>query len=301
MARRNFRLNSRYRSLSFLATRRAAAGFLLAGFCVGVTTLAAEQIKKEIPTVAKPSLLLRNQNGAISVKTWDQNQIEIKANPSSDSTEVMIVPGDQKVTVQTHTRNDRPAGSEARVDFEIMVPREATVHVDSERGQISVENVKGDISVEGVSNSVGLSNLSGHITVRTVDGPILLKSCEGHIEARSISGDLKFIHVNASELVANTNSGRISYEGDFGSAGHYVLNNYRSPIDIVASEKASFELTARAMQGSIESDIPFRPTPAGQPFRRLSPGRFLQGLFHTGESTVQITSYSGTIRVHGPR
>ena len=305
MARRNPGYNSsrgrRYRALNFLFARRAAAGCLLAAFCAGVTTLAAEQIKKDIPTVAKPSLLLRNQNGAISVKTWDQNQIEIKANPSSDSTEVMIVPGEQKVTVQTHPRSDRALAPDARVDFEIMVPREATVRVDSERGQISVENVKGDISVEGVSNSVGLTNLSGHITVRTVDGPILLKSCEGHIEARSISGDLKFIHVNASELIANTNSGRINYEGDFGSAGHYVLNNYRSPIEIVASEKASFELTARAMQGSIESDIPFRPTPAGQAFRRLSPGRFLQGLFHNGESSVQITSYSGTIRVHGPR
>ncbi len=301
MARRNPRRNRRYHSLNFIFARRATASFLLAGFCVGVTALAAEQIKKDIPTAAKPSLLLRNQNGAISVKTWDRNQIEIKANPSSDSTEVMIVPGEQKVTVQTYPRSDRPLAPNARVDFEIMVPREASVRVDSERGQISVENVKGDISVEGVSNSVGLTNLSGHITVRTVDGPILLKSCEGHIEARSISGDLKFIHVNASELVANTNSGRINYEGDFGSAGHYVLNNYRSPIEIVASEKASFELTARAMQGSIESDIPFRPTPAGQAFRRLSPGRFLQGLFHTGESTVQITSYSGTIRVHGPR
>ena len=295
------RLQQRLRSLNFSVARRAAAGFLLFGFCVGVSALAAEQIKKDIPTVAKPSLLLRNQNGAISVKTWDQNQIEIKANPSSDLNEVMIVPGEQKVTVQTHLRSDRAVPADARVDFEIMVPREATVRVDSERGQISVENVKGDITVEGVSNSVGLTNISGHINVRTVDGPILLKSCDGHIEARSISGDLKFIHVNASELMANTNSGRISYEGDFGGPGHYELHNYRSPIEIVASDKASFELTARAMQGSIESDIPFRPTPAGQSFRRLSPGRFLQGLFHNGESTVQITSYSGTIRVHGPR
>ena len=67
MARRNPGYNSsrgrRYRALNFLFARRAAAGCLLAAFCAGVTTLAAEQIKKDIPTVAKPSLLLRNQNG----------------------------------------------------------------------------------------------------------------------------------------------------------------------------------------------------------------------------------------------
>ncbi len=267
----------------------------------GATAYSAEQIKKDIPTGARPSLLLRNQNGAISVKSWDRNQIEVRANPSSDAMEVMIIPGEQRVTVQAHARGEHAVPADARVDFEILVPREATVHVDSERGEISVENVTGDIAIEGVSNSVGLRNLSGHISVRTVDGPILLRACEGHIEARSISGDLKFLHVNASELLASTNSGRINYEGDFGSAGHYIFNNYQSPIDIVASEKASFELTARAVQGSIESDIKFRPTPIGQAFRRLTPGRFLQGLFRNGESTVLVTSYSGTIRVHGPR
>ena len=79
------------------------------------------------------------------------------------------------------------------------------------------------------------------------------------------------------------------------------MTNNRSPIDIVASDKASFELTARSMEGSIQSDIQVRPTPLGQPFRRLSPGKFLQGLIRTGDSTVQITSFSGTIRLHGPR
>ena len=270
--------------------------------CLGIVAASAQQIKRDIPTGAKPSLLLRNQNGGISVKTWDQNQIEIQAEPSSDAMEVMIVPGEQKVTVQTHVKADRVPPSASRVDFTIHVPREATVRVDSEQGKISVENVQGDVAIEGVSNSVGLSNLTGHITVRTVDGPVLLRSCEGHIEVRSIAGDLRFVGVNASELIANTNTGKISYEGDFGANGHYVLNNFRSPIDVVASSQASFELTARAMQGSIESEIPIRPTPLGQSFRqRSTPGKFLQGLFNGGDSTVQITSYSGTIRLRGPR
>ncbi|SRR5579885_1673564 len=283
------------------AARLAAAAFLASIVCVGITAAYAEQIKKDFPTGTKPSLLLRNQNGAISVKTWDQRRISIQANSSSDAIEVMIQPGEQKVTVQTHPKDGTVLPADAHVDFDIWVPRESTVHVDTERGQVAVDNVTGDISIEGVSNPILLSNISGHVSVRTVDGPILIRSSEGHIEARSISGDLKFVRVNATELVANTNSGTINYEGDFGSGGHYILNNYKSPINIIASEKASFEVTARAMEGTIESDIPLRPTPIGQHFRKLSPSKFLQGLFNTGESTVQIMSYSGTIRLHGPR
>jgi hypothetical protein len=285
---------------SSLIWARTTGALATAALCVGVSTLYAQQIKKTFPVGPKPSLMLRNQNGIISVKSWDQNQIEIQALPSSDSMEVMIIPGEQKVTVQTHHKMEGMP-SDVHVDFEIRVPREATVRVDSERGQISVENVTGDVSIEGVSNAIGLTNVSGHITVRTVDGPVLLKSSQGHIEARSISGNLKFVQVNASELVAETNSGTISYDGDFGLAGHYILKNYRSPIEVVTTDRASFELIARSVEGSIISDLAIRPTPVGTPFRRWSPSKFLQGMFRNGESTVQITSYSGTIRLRGPR
>ena len=181
------------------------------------------------------------------------------------------------------------------------MPRQATVRVDSERGEIVVKNLQGTLAIEGISTPVSLTQMKGHMTVRTVDAPILIQSSEGSINADSISGDLRFVQVNGSELVANTNSGSIRYEGDFGDGGTYVLNNYSSPIDILATAKASFDLTARAVMGLIESTLSFRPTPLGNPFRRLAPNKFLQGRFNSGASTVRVTSYSGTIRVRGPR
>jgi len=225
----------------------------------------------------------------------------VQGEPASDQMEVIIMGGEQKVSVQVHPKRERFTPKEARLDFEIRVPRQAIVRVDSERGDIVVKNLAGSVTIEGVSTPVTLSQMKGHITVRTVDGPILIQSAEGSINADSISGDLRFVQVNGSELVANTNSGAIRYEGDFGDGGTYVLNNYSSPIDIFASAKASFDLTARAVMGLIESSLSFRPTPLGNPFRRLSPNKFLQGRFNSGESTVRVTSYSGTIRVRGPR
>src|SRR3989338_5326626 len=93
--------------VNFGSTHKAEAAFLAGLLCLGATAGFAQQIKKGFPTGPKPSLLLRNQNGGISVKTWDQNQIEIQAEPSSDAMEVTIIPGEQKVTVQTHPKGDR--------------------------------------------------------------------------------------------------------------------------------------------------------------------------------------------------
>ncbi len=274
------------------------AGILLAG----AAFVSAEPIKKKFSTAANPSLSLRNHYGSIVVKSWEQNEIEIQGERSSDGMQVVILGGEQKVSVQTHPVRERISLQDARVDFQIRVPRQATVRIDSERGNLSVENIEGNVAVEAVSTVVELSHIRGHISVHTVDGPIRIQSSEGdHIEAHSISGSLKFVGVNCHELVAKTNSGAIQYEGDFGAGGNYVLNNYNSPIEIVASDKASFDFTARAVEGAIESNLVFRPIPLGVLFRRPAAGRFLQGRFQTGDSTVQVTSYSGTIRVRGPR
>ena len=272
---------------------------LAAGICLAITASAAETIDRNFPTSANPSFLLHNHTGKITIEGWDQNAISIHGEPASDAMEVIIMGGEQKVSVQVHPRREKFSSNEARLDFEIRVPRQATVRIDAERGQIVVRNLEGNLAIEGVSTEVSLSQIKGYISVRTVDGPIDIQSAGGSITADSISGNLRFFQVNGSELVANTNSGAIRYEGDFGDGGTYVLNNYSSPIDIFASTRASFDLTARAVMGIVESTLSFRPTPLGNAFRRLSPNKFLQGRFNAGESTVRVTSYSGTIRVRG--
>ena len=268
---------------------------------LGAAGAAAQTIKQNFPTSANPSFLIHNHTGNITIEGWSQDEITVQGEPASDQMEVIIMGGEQKVSIQAHPKHEGVSPKEARVDFEIHVPRQSSVRVESERGDIVVRNLDGSLAIEGVSTAVTLSQMKGRITVRTVDGPIQIQSAAGNINIDSISGDLKFVAVSGSELVANTNTGAIRYEGDFGSNGTYVLNNYSSPIDIFASAKASFDLTARAVMGQIESNLSFHPTPLGNAFRRLSPNQFLQGRFNTGESTVRITTYSGIIRVRGPR
>jgi DUF4097 and DUF4098 domain-containing protein YvlB len=273
---------------------------LAAGISLGIAS-AAEPIDRNFPTTANPSLLLHNHIGNITVEGWDQTAIEIHGQPASDIMEVIIMGGEQKVSVQVHPKSERFSSDDARLDFAIHVPRQASVRIDSESGEILVRNLEGSLTIEGVSTNVSLAQLKGHISVRTVDGSIEIQSANGSISADSISGSLRFVQVNGPELVANTNSGSIRYEGDFGNGGTYVLNNYSSPIDIFATAQASFDLTARAVMGIIESTLAFRPTPLGNAFRRLSPAKYLQGRFNSGDSTVRVTSYSGTIRVRGSR
>lgn len=265
---------------------------------LGVVAAFAEQIQQSFSTASNPSFRLHNHSGTISVRGWNQNQVEVRAEPSSPKMEVAIEGGQDKVTVETHPPREGISPEEARINFEIRVPKQAMVWLESEQGDIAVENLQGTVSVEGVSNSVVLSNINGYITVRTVDGPIVIRSSQGHIKADSITGELKFIQVDGAELSGTTDSGPISYQGNFGLGGTYVLRNYSSSINIETSKTASFDVTARSVQGSVQSALPFRPILRGNPFGQLSAEKFLQGRFNSGKSTVQVTSYSGTIRLY---
>jgi DUF4097 and DUF4098 domain-containing protein YvlB len=262
--------------------------------------LFAENIHRRIATGANPVLELRTQSGKVSVTGWDHNEIDIQGEVASDAMEVNIDGDSDKVTVQSQRRGGMRS-EDARVDLSIQVPRHTAVRLKTDRGEVSVSGVQGPVKVDGISTAVAISDVQGEIDLKTVDGPIQMIASQGSVTAESISGDMKFMRVSGAKLTANTNSGEISYEGDFGQAaghgGSYVLNSYSSPIEIIASRNASFNLTARSVQGTIQSSLTFRPTPEGNAFRRLPPGKFLQGRFNNGQANVEVNSFSGTIRL----
>ncbi len=266
---------------------------------LGLTSVYAESIRRKFATTENPVLELRTQTGKVSVTGWDQNEIEIQGESGSDAMEVSIDGSADKVSIQSHPRRERMTSEDARVDLTIQVPRHTDVRLKTDRGQVSVSNIAGPVLVDGVSTAVAISGVHGDIALKTVDGPIQMIASLGNITAESISGDMKFMRVSGASLIANTNSGEISYEGDFGQGGSYVLNSYSSPIEIIASRNASFNLTARSVQGTVQSNLTFRPTPEGIAFRRLPPGKFLQGRLNSGDANVEVNSFSGTIRLRG--
>jgi hypothetical protein len=229
------------------------------------------------------------------------------AGQSSDAMKLSAEGDAQKVTVETQPLRDKLSREEAVVNLEISVPMKSNVHVKSDRGTVEVDHiVDGSVRVDGVSTDVDLADVQGDIDVKTVDGPIQLLSSRGRIKVESISGDMKFLGVSGSEFMANTNSGTISFEGDFGASGgaggtrngNYVLSSYSSPIEVIAARTASFHVSARSAQGLIQNNLVIRPTAEGNSFRRL-PGRYVEGRFNAGDAIVEVNSFSGTIRLSG--
>jgi len=92
----------------------------------------------------------------------------------------------------------------------------------------------------------------------------------------------------------NSTSGRIRYDGDFGSGGQYSLTTHTGDIEASAPADASIDVTARSVKGKVENDFPLEPKHT--PFV-VKAGSAFAGTIGKAASSVRLLSFSGKIHL----
>jgi hypothetical protein len=92
----------------------------------------------------------------------------------------------------------------------------------------------------------------------------------------------------------NSSSGRIHYDGDFGGGGEYSLTSHTGDIEATAPAYASIDVTARSVQGQVESDFQLQPKHTSFPVKA---GSAFAGTVGKAASSVKLFSFSGKIHL----
>ncbi len=129
-----------------------------------------------------------------------------------------------------------PTTTSGRVDYEVLVPADASITLRSTSGPLRAEKLHGDIVLEGNTATVDVRDISeGHVHVKTLDGPVTLTNInDAHVEITSVSGDVALNSVNGPLVSVNSASGWIHYDGDFGGGGEYSLMTHTGDIEATA-------------------------------------------------------------------
>jgi DUF4097 and DUF4098 domain-containing protein YvlB len=263
--------------------------------CLALAALA--ETKKEFRFTVGPqaNISVDNQYGAISVKPGGNSQVVITATQRSDKTEVDNVQHGNRIEIASHLL----AGADqqnGRVDYELLIPPDATLSLRSSTGPLSAENLQGDMTLEGADAVVDVRNVSnGHVHVRTMGGPITLTDIRnGHVEISSISGAVTLKSVTGPMVQANSGSGRIFYDGDFGGGGDYKLTTHTGDIEAVVPSNTSADFRAHSMLGKVQNDLALVPQHTRYSFEE---GRAFFGTVGKAASKVVLHSFSGRIRL----
>ena len=261
-----------------------------ASFAVGET-------RKEYRFTVGPraSVSITNQYGPISVKPAASNQVMVTAILHSDKVEVDQSQSGNRVDILSHLFPGATADT-GRVDYEVLVPSDASVTLHSTTGPLHVEKLRGDVSLEGATAIVDVREISdAHVHVKTLNGPVTLTNISGgHVEITSVGGDVVLNSVSGPLVQVNSTSGRIRYDGDFGSGGEYSLTSHTGDIEASAPADASIDVTARSVRGKVENDFPLQPKHT--PFV-IKAGSAFAGTMGKAASSVKLLSFSGKIHL----
>jgi DUF4097 and DUF4098 domain-containing protein YvlB len=258
---------------------------------------AAQTTRKEMhfKVGRRASISIVNQYGPISVKPGPGKRVMVTATLYSGKVEIDQSKRGNRVSVLSHLLDGADATT-GRVDYEVLVPADASVTLHSTTGPLRVEKLRGDVILEGSTAMVDVRDVNAaHVHVKTLNGPVTLTNVsDGYVEVTSVSGDVALNAVNGAQVHVNSSSGRIHYDGDFGEAGQYSLTSHSGDIEAIAPSYASIEVVARSVQGRVENDFPLEPEHTSFVTRA---GSAFAGTVGKAASSVKLLSFSGKIHL----
>jgi DUF4097 and DUF4098 domain-containing protein YvlB len=274
------------------------AMLLTAATVLSVCISLAAETRKEFRYTVGPgaTVSIVNENGTVIVRPSTSRQVSIATILQSPKVEVDSNQNGNRITTRTHVLQKTTA-DQTRVDYEVSLPQDANVSVDSGTGQIRVENMQGNVNVEADDANVDITGATnGVVQIQSVNGKVNISNAkQSRVLVTSTGGNVQLTSVSGPKISVKTTSGNIVFDGDFDGGGAYLLMSHSGDIDVRLPSNASVDLSARSVKGAVETDFPFQKSP--HPAFQISEGRAFAGTSNSGASSVELRSFSGKIRV----
>lgn len=171
------------------------------------------------------------QNGGIRVNGWDKNEILVRAvvtgHARSEDVAQQLV---DKVKIETgrviqadvpkiKNTNWRTNNTWVSVSFEVFVPHESNLALETHNGGVKIADVAGDVDFDVLNGGVSLVNLAGNIEGSTTNGGIDLvltgDEWEGEgVDVKTTNGgvEIKVPDDYSARLETSTVNGRVKID-----------------------------------------------------------------------------------------
>ena len=203
------------------------------------------------------------------------------------SLEVRTVSGDIKITSVKSSIKCKTISGDIYLE-KIMGDTE----VNTTSGDVTIKDLKGSFEGDSVSGDMDLKKIMGNADLKTTSGEVTVHDLKGSFEAESVSGDIDVKSFSrAEEIKIETVSGDISVEGIPVPNGSYTLRSHSGTVAVVVPSESGFELQTKTSSGDIDCDFELKGYVK-------SDSQLLQGIVGKGDSTLNISTFSGDIHIN---
>ena len=175
------------------------------------------------------------------------------------------------------------------VSFEVTVPAQADVEVDTSNGEITVRGIEGEFNLDTSNGAVSLSDLIGVLNVDTSNGRIDVRGFNGVLDVETSNGAIDIAESSAS-IDARTSNGRIDFAGELVGDSH-TLRTSNGAITARVQLEAALTIDASTSIGSISSNLALTGDTEGRDWNAV--------LNAPATQTLKLRTSNGSIRIEG--
>src|SRR5579864_6777387 len=261
---------------------------------------APQRFERHFAVNGRPVVVIQNvANGRIEVKSWKNPEVVVAATQASDKIHIDSEQAGERVDVTATILDSSAPANELEANFQLTVPEETELQLRTQTGLVYVEQVMGDMTLQSVAGDIHLKEVSGYIVVRTTGGSLVCTQCAGKLDFNSVSGNAQVLQPGLTNVTLFTMSGNILFDGDFIRTGIYTMKSGKGTVEVHFSGDDSFDLKAQTATGTVDNQAEAYLKPDSHGVRHMA-SKFTKGLFGTvgsGLAKVELSSYSGTIRI----
>ncbi len=175
------------------------------------------------------------------------------------------------------------------VDFDVLVPMETRVEVDTSNGAINVEDIQGTILLDTSNGAIDVYDSSGTLTADTSNGRIEVVRFTGELRLDTSNVEMWLEQV-AGTVDAETSNGSVHYTGTPAAGGNRIRTSNGS-ITVRVPLDASIAFDASTSSGKIRSSLALVGDTEGDEWSaQLNP---------PADVTFDLRTSNGTIRIEG--
>jgi DUF4097 and DUF4098 domain-containing protein YvlB len=286
------------RQMVFVGVLSSGLLFSVASAVLAGTT---EQQEEHHFTVKDHPVVIINNivNGRIEVKSWKNAEVVVTTTTVPGKVAIDSEQVGDRIDINATSLVNTSDPHEMEANFQLVVPEKTELQLRTQTGLILVEQVNGDMKLQSVAGDVHLKEVSGYIIVKTTSGSLLCTLCSGKLDYNSISGGAQILQPSLSSLNVMTTTGNVLYDGDFVRTGLYTMNSGRGVVEVRFSGTDSFDLNAQTYRGTVDNQAAdfLKPDTHTKHHAQSKYSHSLFGTVGQGYAKVELSSYSGTIRI----